>query len=45
MQERERRVGPTQIPILNRATTPIQNTISNSQSPSKVNRSSILIEN
>jgi hypothetical protein len=36
MQERERRVGPTQIPILNRTASPLPSTISNSQSPTKV---------
>ena len=39
MQERERRVGPTQIPVLNRTASPLPSTISNSQSPTKVNLS------
>jgi hypothetical protein len=37
MQERERRVGPTQIPIFNRTASPTQTKISTSQSPTKVN--------
>ncbi len=36
MEERERRVGPSPIPILNRTASPIQHQISNSQSPTKV---------
>jgi hypothetical protein len=35
MEERERRVGPSQIPISNRTASPIQHQISNSQSPTK----------
>lgn len=35
MQERERRVGPTQMPILNRTASPPQTNISTSQSPTK----------
>jgi hypothetical protein len=38
MQERERRVGSSQIPILNRTASPTQTKISHSQSPTtKVN--------
>jgi hypothetical protein len=37
MQERERRVGSSQIPIFNRTTSPTQTKISTSQSPTKVN--------
>ena len=39
MQERERRVGSTQIPISNRTASPLKTSISNSQSPTKVNLS------
>jgi hypothetical protein len=42
MQERERRVGPTQIPIFNRTASPTQTKISTSQSPTKVNFAFIL---
>jgi hypothetical protein len=36
MQEREKRVGPIQIPTLNRAASPPQTKISTSQSPTKI---------
>jgi hypothetical protein len=36
MQERERRVGPVQMPILTRTASPPQTTPSTSQSPTKV---------
>lgn len=36
MQERERRVGPIQVPTLNRTASPTPNPIPTSQSPNKV---------
>lgn len=36
MQEREKRVGPIQIPTANRTTSPVRNPIPASQSPTKV---------
>lgn len=38
MQERERRVGPRQMPVLNRTASPPQTNFSTSQSPTKVSR-------